>query len=51
MALDHYKSTFARLRADVKAYWPAATLHRAPYKPILLMALMDLIAQRVIDAN
>ena len=51
MSLAHYTAAFARLKVDVKAYWPAATLHCAPYKPILLMAIMDLVAQQIIDRN
>ncbi|MBX0330251.1 HNH endonuclease [Oscillochloris sp. ZM17-4] len=51
MPLAHYTAAFATLRADAKPYWPEAALHRAPYKPLLLMAVMDLIAQQVINAN
>jgi len=51
MSLARYTVAFAKLRLDSKSYWPEATLHHAPYKPILLMALMDLIAQQVINSN
>lgn len=51
MTLEHYKATFAKLRADSKPYWPEATFHHAPYKPILLLSVMDLMAQKVIDGN
>src|SRR5687768_5109594 len=47
MKLEDYKLTFSKLRSDVKSYWPAATLHRAPHKPFLLLAIMDLIANNV----
>ncbi len=51
MSLTRYAAACAKLRADSKSFWPDATFNRAPYKPILLMAIMDLIAQQVIDAN
>jgi len=51
VSLSRYTAAFAKLRADVKPFWLDLTLHRAPYKPILLMAIMDLIAQQVIDIN
>lgn len=51
MTLDYYKFKFNKLRADVKPFWPATTFNRAPYKPLLLLAIMDLMAQQVIDAN
>jgi putative restriction endonuclease len=41
---DQYKRAFSKLRSDVKAYWPATTLHRAPHKPFLLLSIMDSIA-------
>lgn len=47
-----YVNRFARLRTDTSpARWPAATQHRAPHKPFLLMAVMDLIAQGEIQTN
>ena len=51
MTLNHYRSKFSKLRADTKRFWPEATFHRAPYKPLLLLSVMDLVAQRVIDTN
>ena len=44
MNLEEYKLAFSKLRSDVKPYWPAATLHRAPHKPFLLLSIMDLVA-------
>jgi putative restriction endonuclease len=44
VTLDQYKRAFSKLRSDVKVYWPATTLHRAPHKPFLLLSIMDLIA-------
>jgi len=51
MTTDYIKR-FAKLRTDTSAArWPAATFHRAPYKPFLLLAVLDLIAQGVIQTN
>jgi putative restriction endonuclease len=50
--LDEYVKRFAKLRTDTSpARWPAETRHHAPYKPFLLLAVMDLIAQGMIQAN
>ncbi len=50
--LDHYKTMFAKLRLDrVPGRWDANTNHGAPYKPFLLLALMDLIAQGQVATN
>lgn len=49
--LAYYSHRFAHLKADVKPYWPDATLSRAPYKPFLLLSIMDLIALNVIKSN
>lgn len=50
--LERYARAFANLRADaVPGRWPAATGGRAPYKPLLLLSVMDLMAQRVIEHN
>jgi len=47
-----YIKRFAKLRTDASpARWPVATCHRAPYKPFLLLAIIDLIAQGVIQTN
>lgn len=51
MNLEHYKRAFAKLRSDVKAYWPVATLHRAPHKPFLLLSIMDLVANKQVKSN
>jgi putative restriction endonuclease len=51
MTVD-YTERFAKLRTDTSpARWPAATRHRAPYKPLLLLSVMDLVAQGVIQTN
>lgn len=49
--LDHYIKRFRKLRSDRNARWPAASLHRSPYKPLLLLSVMDLFAQGSITSN
>jgi putative restriction endonuclease len=50
--LDHYLQAFANLRTDKsRARWPALTTHRAPYKPLLLLSVLDLAAQGALLAN
>lgn len=45
-----YARLFAHLHTNRNAQrWSAETLHRAPHKPFLLLAIMDLIAQGVIS--
>lgn len=52
MIIDHYLKRFAKLRTDTSSSrWLADTNHRAPHKPFLLLAIMDLIAQGVIKRN
>ena len=51
MMLEQYQTAFAKLRSDKKAYWPQATLYRAPHKPFMLFSVMDLIAQGIITTN
>jgi putative restriction endonuclease len=47
-----YIERFANLRTDASpARWAAATRHRAPHKPLLLLAIMDLFAQGTITFN
>lgn len=50
--LSDYLHRFAKLRTDASpARWLAETNHRAPHKPFLLLAIMDLIAQGLIQTN
>jgi putative restriction endonuclease len=50
--LDRYKTAFAKLRGDaIPGRWTAETNNRAPYKPFMLLAVMDLIAQKLITTN
>lgn len=51
-ALFHYVQRFAHLRTDAsRLRWPATTRHRAPHKPLLLLAVLDLFAQGSVQAN
>jgi len=49
--LEKYIRLFANLRRAPGANWTVATKKRAPHKPILLLALMDLVARGVITSN
>jgi len=41
--LTHYLKTFSTLRSDTsRSRWTAATKFRAPHKPLLLLAVIDL---------
>lgn len=50
--LNHYLKTFSTLRSDTsRSRWTTATKFRAPHKPLLLLAVIDLIAQGIIKNN
>lgn len=50
--LSSYLERFAKLHSDSsRSRWPATTRHRAPHKPVLLLAVMDLIAEGTVSAN
>jgi putative restriction endonuclease len=50
--IERYAESFARLRTDTSAArWSASTYHRAPHKPLLLLAVMDMFAEGTIAAN
>jgi putative restriction endonuclease len=50
--LEDYLRKFARLRTDSgRNRYPATTCHRAPHKPLLLLSVMDHIAEGVITEN
>lgn len=50
--LERYLDKFSRLRTDRgKSRYPATTNHYAPHKPLLLLSIMDLIAQGLITNN
>lgn len=47
-----YRHAFTHLHtATGRTHWSAATRHRAPNKPLLLLTLIDLFAQGLITAN
>lgn len=47
--IERYLKTFSILRSDTsRSRWTAATKFRASYKPLLLLAVIDLIAQGII---
>lgn len=49
--IEDYVRRFKKLRSDHNAQWPAASLHRSPYKPLLLLSVMDLFAEGSITDN
>jgi len=50
--MTDYLTAFSKLRSDSSpARWPAETNHRAPHKPFLLLAVIDLIALGIIQTN
>jgi putative restriction endonuclease len=55
MSMDdpsQYFKIFSTLRSDTsRARWTAATKHRAPHKPLLLLSVIDLFAEGLITAN
>jgi putative restriction endonuclease len=49
---ESYIKRFAELRTDAStARWAASTRHRAPHKPLLLLAVIDLFAEGSITTN
>lgn len=46
-----YHDALINLRRDWGNRWPSETRNKAPYKPVLLLAVMDMIAQRKITDN
>ena len=51
MSLDRYCRLFSELRRAPGAVWTEATLRRAPHKPMLLLAMMDLVARGVLTSK
>jgi putative restriction endonuclease len=50
--MDNYIKRFAILRTDTSAArWSAITRHRAPHKPLLLLAVMDQFSEGSITVN
>jgi putative restriction endonuclease len=47
--LNDYKHIFGTLRSNInRSNFPAGTLHRAPHKPLLLLAVLDLHSEGLI---
>lgn len=50
--MKSYITRFAKLNTDLsRTRWTEATRHRAPHKPLLLLAMLDLFAQGSITSN
>jgi putative restriction endonuclease len=50
--IEHYIKSFSTFRSDTsRSRWTAATKFRAPHKPLLLLAEIDLIAQEIVQTN
>lgn len=50
--LTHYIKIFSTLRSDTsRSRWTVLTKYRAPHKPLLLLAVIDLTAQGIIKTN
>lgn len=49
MSIDAYIDAFASLNTSGTHDWPDATLNKAPYKPLLLLSVLDLVAEEIID--
>jgi putative restriction endonuclease len=52
MVLERYLKRFTQLRPDYNHNrWPAVMRHRAPHKPFLLLAVIDLFARGQVKSN
>lgn len=52
MTIELYIQSFASLNANKnRKTWTAVTTHRAPHKPLLLLAVLDLLAQGSLSTN
>lgn len=50
--LEYYADRFRRLRTDrSRVHYPASTRHRAPHKPLLLLSVLDLVAEGAVTGN
>jgi putative restriction endonuclease len=50
MTLEHYIQAFSRLKRAPGPF-PATTRNRAPHKPLLLMAVMDMVDRKSITSE
>jgi putative restriction endonuclease len=52
VSLAEYTRRLTRLRTDVSAaHYPNQPEHRAPHKPLLLLSVMDLVAEGSVTGN
>ena len=51
MTLDHYCTLFSKLNRAPGPNWGDVTRSRAPHKPLLLLAVMDLVARGVLTSR
>jgi putative restriction endonuclease len=51
MTLEHYCALFSNLTRAPGRMWGDGTRKRAPHKPLLLLAVMDLVARRVLSSR
>lgn len=51
ITLDHYCALFSKLTRAPGQMWGNSTCNRAPHKPLLLFAVMDLVARGVIASR
>ena len=51
MTLARYCTLFSALTRAPGPMWDATTRNRAPHKPLLLLAVMDLVARGVITSR
>ena len=50
MPLEQYLRLFASLKRAPGSIWNEGTLRKAPHKPILLLAVIDLVSRGVVDS-
>ena len=51
MTLEHYCALFSKLTRAPGPVWTSSTRNRAPHKPLLLLAVMDLVARGVLSSR
>jgi putative restriction endonuclease len=49
--IDHYLKSFTHLNRAPGRIWTVATKNKAPHKPLLLLALLDLFSQGRLETN
>jgi putative restriction endonuclease len=51
MTLEHYCALFSKLTRAPGRMWSNTTRNRAPHKPLLIFAVMDLVARGVLASR